>query len=583
MNKRSSSLHLPGWMHDAIEPFRPNAALAIALGVTASCCAVLLMFMAGYLISRTALPGTTLFMIMVPIAFVQLFGFGRPIARYFERLVSHDWVFRVTSLLRLKLFRIGAASASNGARKQATGSYLGLMVDGIGHLQNLYLRVAFPAITALALFVGSCIFCGIFDAKLAITALAFGIVSVIVIPAAAFLATRKEQIAGKSLNSREYELLTDDIIGSIDWTLADRCDEARRNHGIACFAVSKRRASVRRATRVTELLSALFLALGVFFMVLSASDAFQGNSDAVPFIAAFTLAAFPLMESYLLLPAALAESTAHQIAIDDLNDIVAEGQLRRSRNDDDLSRAHHRDNGGVVINQVSYRYPESTRLSINEITLHIPSGQHVAVIGRSGSGKSTLGSLMRGAIAPDTGTVSIDGMQSSAAMAGYIPQTAYLFDRSLRDNLKLGNPDATDGELVSALDRVGLTERFRAMPLGLDTLIGETGDAVSGGEAHRIALARALLADRPFVIVDEPFAALDPLTERELLDTLLDAFANKTLVVITHHLAGIERFDRVVQLDAGRITLDGAPSDLAESAPSFKRLLDFDRAIGLER
>ena len=168
-------------------------------------------------------------------------------------------------------------------------------------------------------------------------------------------------------------------------------------------------------------------------------------------------------------------------------------------------------------------------------------------------------------------------------MAGYIPQTAYLFDRSLRDNLKLGNPDATDGELVSALDRVGLTERFRAMPLGLDTLIGETGDAVSGGEAHRIALARALLADRPFVIVDEPFAALDPLTERELLDTLLDAFANKTLVVITHHLAGIERFDRVVQLDAGRITLDGAPSDLAESAPSFKRLLDFDRAIGLER
>lgn len=582
MSKRSSHLRLPSWMREAIAPFRSNATLAVVLGIIASCCAVLLMFMAGYLISRTAWPGTTLFMVMIPVAFVQLFGIGRPIARYFERLVSHDWVFRVTSLLRLKLFRIGSASASGFASRRTTGSYLGIMVDGIGHLQNLYLRIAFPAITALALFVGTCVFCGAFDVKLALAALLFGFLSAVIVPALAFLATRKPQIDGKSLRSREYELLTDDVVGSIDWALANRSDEIQLRHLSACAAVSRKKTSVRRITRIAELASALLLALGVVFASITAADAFHGSSDRIAFIAAFVLAAFPLMESYLLLPSALAESTSHLIAVNDLNAISAEEKASEVAGNDEKPIADLPPyEGGIFIDDASYTYPGNVRPSVDGVTLHIPSGQHVAIIGRSGSGKSTLASLMRGVITPDAGSVSIGGMPPNAKLASYIPQTTHLFDQTLRDNLKLANPEATDNELVKALNSVGLAERFNTLPQGLSTPIGETGERFSGGEAHRIALARALLANRPVILLDEPFTALDPSTERALLDTLLSVFADKTLIVITHHLAGVERFDRVVNLEDGHETLDGAPSDLLENAPSFKRLLDFDRTCSL--
>ena len=127
------------------------------------------------------------------------------------------------------------------------------------------------------------------------------------------------------------------------------------------------------------------------------------------------------------------------------------------------------------------------------------------------------------------------------------------------------------------LDRVGLADKVATLTAGLDTVIGETGTGFSGGEAHRIALARVLIADRPIIVVDEPFTALDPETESDLLDALLGAGESKTLVVITHHLAQIERFDRVLFVEDGSINLDGAPAELKAKSDRFASLLEFDR------
>jgi len=125
---------------------------------------------------------------------------------------------------------------------------------------------------------------------------------------------------------------------------------------------------------------------------------------------------------------------------------------------------------------------------------------------------------------------------------------------------------------------VGLGQKLATLEKGLNTLVGETGVGFSGGEAHRIALARVLVTDAPVVLVDEPFSALDRETERDLLTALLDACANRTLIVITHHLAEIERFDRVIFIENGVVDLDGSPEQLKAQSPRFRKLLAFDRA-----
>ena len=222
---------------------------------------------------------------------------------------------------------------------------------------------------------------------------------------------------------------------------------------------------------------------------------------------------------------------------------------------------------------------------LKDISLEIPAGQHVAVLGRSGAGKSTLAHLVRGALAPDAGELTVGGVRPSqlgsaaSELIGVIQQDPYLFDTTLFDNLCVGRADATCDDALRALDRVGLSAMVQRLPNGLDTKVGEGGARFSGGERHRIALARALLRDTPIVLLDEPFAGLDPLNERQLLDVLLSAFEDKTLVVITHHLQDIERFDRVVLLEGGRIAADGAPGELARGNERFARLLAFDRSF----
>ena len=230
------------------------------------------------------------------------------------------------------------------------------------------------------------------------------------------------------------------------------------------------------------------------------------------------------------------------------------------------------DKRAIVFENVTYVYPHSESPVLDGFSLVLRRGEKTAILGKSGSGKSTFANMARGSISPCAGTVR------TAGRIGYLGQSPYLFNRSLRENLTLGILEAKDEELMEALASVGLREKVESLEGGLDTIVGETGVGFSGGEAHRIALARVLVADYPIVIVDEPFAALDPETEQALLDTLFETCANRTLLVITHHLAQIERFDRVVFVEDGRVDLDDSPAHLMETSPRFRMLVEFDRS-----
>ena len=589
-------LSIPNWFKRFLVRYKRSVIVALLLGLLSAGCSALLMFTSGYLISATARDGISLFSVMIPVACVQLFGIGRPLARYLERLVSHDWVLKITSDLRLMLYRGIEKRMDDPSSARSTGEYLSLLADDIAHLQNLYLRVVFPTAIALLLSVGAVVLFGAFSLPFALVMLLVFALTVFGIPYVTLLATRARSEFIKTSRANHFAALTDDIQGATDWILANRADDVRAFHARADSAVRSDEARLRMIERILSLASTLLLGCAICLVIAWAGGRFGASASEANWIAAFVLGFFPLIESVSMLPAAVSNATFHADALARLDEYILpedDNCVIDEANCTEDSAALAVENGeafdanviepsySVEFDCVSYAFPGTKRNAIQNVSLAIPDGQSVALLGRSGSGKTTLAQLARGVIKPDTGHVRISHAHEHAGSSlsiGYLGQEPYLFNRTLRENLSFGMPDKSDEQLIGFLDVVGLKEKYDSLENGLDTVVGETGVGFSGGEAHRIALARVLAANTPIVLVDEPFAALDPETEDSLLDALLTSCNDRTLIVITHHLAQVERFDRVVFLEDGCIELDDTPSNLMETSERFRMLVMFDRS-----
>ncbi len=207
------------------------------------------------------------------------------------------------------------------------------------------------------------------------------------------------------------------------------------------------------------------------------------------------------------------------------------------------------------------------------------------MIGRSGAGKSTLLKLIQGAIVPEQGQVTINGIRvdqfgnDMPKLIAVLNQRPYLFDTTVANNIRLGKPEATDEEIRNVAKQVKLDPLIESLPLGYRTPMLETGDRFSGGERQRIAWARILLQDTPVIILDEPTVGLDPATERDLLRTVFQTLQGKTLIWITHHLVGVEQMDEVVFIEEGQVEMRGSHEHLLETVPRYRHLYQLDRPI----
>lgn len=642
------------WVRPFFARYKKPLAGAIALSILAYTFAAGLMFTSGYLISGSAtLPASVLMMHLALIA-VRVFGLGKPVLQYLERLTSHDWILRVTSSLRLRLYQSLEGQAGMGRAVRRTGDVLGLLFEDLSHLQNMYLRCMLPTVAAWLLWLIATIALGAFSLPVALGMFVLLGIQTVLLPLVAVLTGSARRMRMKAMKNEMYAELTDNVLGVADWVFSGRSDEYLARHLAAHDRLRELQRTESRASHWRDMAGQVVFGLVAAMLLMWAGVQFGGAaavdvSSAANYIAAFVLCFFPLIEAFAPTPAAALDAVSHADSISRLNDLpepvgdwgdagVSAVPLAASVASSAGAATHHSKpvapsakpavsfaepaashdaaripsdasascavvdadeaagcavtdaaaSGGTAdirLQDVSFAYPGSDRLVLDGLDLEIPQGQKIAVLGRSGAGKSTMAALIRGDHVPQSGRVTIGGADASAlgdAMPrriGVIQQSIYLFNDTLLANLRVGNPAATEEDAWRVLDQVGLREMVERLPQGLNTLVDEAGKRFSGGERHRIALARVLLQDVPIVILDEPTVGLDPITEHALLGTLFKALEGRTVIMVTHHLQGVSAMDRVVFVEDGRIAIDDSPEQLAKANSHYQALLAFDRGF----
>lgn len=581
------------WVKPYLTKYRKLLYLVLFLGFMTLFCGSALMFTSGFLISKSASMGISIrngsneniMLVYVPIVLTRAFGIGRPSFRYVERLTSHNWVLKMTSDLRVKLYRSLEKDAIFFKGKYKTGDILAVLAEDIEHIQNLYLRTIFPTLISWGIYVVVVIALGFFSIPFAIMMLIMLAVVTILLPLVSLLVNGARMYSQKTARTGLYNKLTDAVLGVGDWLFSGRKSDFIASYEGNEFDVRKDDAKIKQFDRTRDFIVQLIFALIALVVLTWTSMIFQGeHGGAANWIGAFVLAIFPLIDAFAPVPSAVSELTIYEDSVKRMNalPVVEETEVSPATLTaiKELETESFKE---LLIDDVCFSYEQDQKQILENVTLRIPKGKKIAILGKSGAGKSTLGKLIRGDLKPQQGRVLLNNVSTYqlqdtvANWIGVINQNPYLFNTTVLNNVRLGNITATDEEVIAALYQVGLGEMLAALPDGFHTIVEEAGGRFSGGERQRLALARILLQDAPIVLLDEPTVGLDPITEQVLLDVLFNVLSDKTIIWITHHLQGVDQMDQVVFIESGKIEIEGTPKELLANNKRYQTLYHLDR------
>ncbi|MET7823445.1 thiol reductant ABC exporter subunit CydD [Streptomyces sp. NPDC005386] len=562
-------------------PRRGPLALALLLGSLALGSAVGLMATSGWLISRASEHPPVLYL-MVAVTATRAFGIGRAVFRYAERLVSHDAVLRMLADTRVAVYRRLERLAPAGLRTTRRGDLLSRLVADVDALQDYWLRWLLPAGAAVMVSAVSVGFTAWLlpeaAAALAVGLLAAGAGVPLVTGAVARRAERRLAPARGALATQVADLLTGTAELTVAGALPARTAETRRADGVLT-RISSRAAT---ATALGDGLTALVCGLTVAATALVGAQAVAaGRLDGV-LMAVVVLTPLAAFEAVMGLPLAVQyrqrvhKSAERVYEVLDAPDPVREPERPRQAPASPFP---------LRLEGVRARHAGQHRDALAGLDLTLDEGRRVAVVGTSGAGKTTLAQVLLRFLDAEAGTYTLGGVDaygmdgdSVRLLVGLCAQDAHLFDSTVRENLLLARKDATEAGLRDALGRARLIDWVDGLPDGLDTLIGEHGARLSGGQRQRLALARALLADFPVLVLDEPAEHLDLATADALTADLLAATEGRTTLLITHRLAGLDAVDEVIVLADGAVVQRGAFADLSAVEGPLREMVERETA-----
>lgn len=509
--------------------------LGIALAILTLLASIGLLTLSGWFLSASAIAGFAgiySFNYMLPAAGVRGAAITRTAGRYFERLVSHDATFRVLQHLRIYTFSKLLPLSPAGLARYQQGELLNRIVADVDTLDHLYLRVISPLVGAFVVIMIVTLGLSVLDVTLAITLGGIMLLTLFIMPPVFYRAGKNTGQNLTHLRGQYRQQLTSWLQGQAELTIfgASKRYRAQMEATELQWHEAQRRQS--ELTALSQALMLLIGALAAFEALAPVTGAFQHLGQVI----ASALRITELTEQKPEVTFPQAETPAPEKVT-------------------------------LTLRDVSFRYPDQPINALNALSLQANPGEHVAILGRTGCGKSTLLQLLTRAWDPQQGEILLNDLPLSSLSESalrrtisVVPQRVHLFSATLRDNLLLAAPNASDEALSDMLRRVGLENLLEDS--GLNSWLGEGGRLLSGGELRRLAIARALLHDAPLMLLDEPTEGLDATTESEMLELLADVMREKTVLMVTHRLRGLARFDQIIVMDDGRIIEQGTHAEL---------------------
>jgi len=550
-------------LRPALMPFLAAQPKQLALGAALAALTVLmgmaLLGLSGWFITATALAGLNAatairFDVFMPSAGIRLLALGRTASRYGERLVTHDATFGVLATLRERLFRGWALPGAARQLLARPSRLLFRLTADIDALEAFYLRMLVPAGAALASAMLAGLVLGAMSPwmgiALALWLLAAGWGIAVVTAARARPAAVRRAQAMEALRARTVDL----VAGQTELVMAGRIDAQRESLAVADRHLAQADMRLNRLETGAGAAYGIAGTLTLVAVLLAVGWLVEEGAIGAPGAALALLVALTAMEPFAALRRGAIEAgrawlagrrLAPRMALPDAGGPVPVRE----------------DEAALRLRDVHAAHPGSRMLALDGVSLAVAPGERVALVGPSGAGKSTLLAVIAGDLAPRAGEVH-------APAHCLLTQRTELFQDSLRDNLRLADPDANDARLLAALWAAGLAPDVRAMRDGLDTRLGEGGLGLSGGQSRRLALARLLLRDVPVWLLDEPTEALDTATAHDVLQRLQAQAKGRVLLIATHLRREAALADRLICIQEGRIA-----ADLQRGTPAFEAAL----------